>query len=185
MVFLKERMSAGRKLGFLLILAGVIFIAGLGVPSEPGEWKGHLLFLLGAFMWAGYTIALRGSGLNAIQATAVVSVASIVFYLPFYVFSSGAAFLRAPVSEILLGIFYVGLLTGVISLIAYAKAVELLGASRAAVFAALIPVLTLVCGIPLLGEVPTPYDITGIVLVSLGVFFATGAGLPSYLRRHP
>jgi drug/metabolite transporter (DMT)-like permease len=108
-----------------------------------------------------------------------------VFYLPFYAVSSGAAFLRAPASEIVLGIFYVGLLTGVISLIAYAKAVELLGASRAAVFAALIPVLTLVCGIPLLGEVPTPYDITGIVLVSLGVFFATGAGLPSYLRRHP
>jgi drug/metabolite transporter (DMT)-like permease len=186
MALLKEKMARNRKLGFLLILSGVIFIAGLSGPAgEPGEWKGHLLFLLGAFMWACYTIALRGSGLNAVQATAAISVTSILLYLPFYALSSGAALLRAPASEVLLGAFYQGLLTGAFSLIAYAKAVELLGASRAAAFAALIPVLTLLFAIPLLGEAPTSHDIMGIVLVSLGVFFAAGANVRMALRRHP
>lgn len=183
-IFLKEKMSLPRKQGFALILLGVICIAGTGVlAGQPGEWKGHLLFLTGAFMWACYTLALRGSGLNAIEATAVVSVTSLVLFLPWYAYSSGARLLEVPQEEIILAAVYQGLLTGALSLVTYAKAVEMLGASRAAAFASLIPVLTLLAAIPLLGEMPGTADIVGIVLVSAGVFLATGTGLPRF--SHP
>lgn len=175
-VLLKEQMSASRKGGFLLILLGVLCVAGLGVfAGEPGEWKGHLLFLLGAFMWACYTLALRGSGLSPIEVTAIVCVSSLIGYVPAYAIWSGERLLSLPTADIVFNGFYQGVLTGVISLICYAKAIELLGASRAAAFASLIPVLTLLSAIPLLGEMPTLVDVAGIVLVSAGVFLATGA----------
>ena len=68
-------------------------------------------------------------------------------------------------------------MSSVVSLIAYTRAVAILGASRAAAFASLNPVLGLLIAIPVLGEVPSSLDLIGIVLVSVGVYFATGAKL--------
>ncbi len=45
-LLLKEALPMRRKLGLLLILCGVIAIAGIGVIfSEGRQWIGHLLFL--------------------------------------------------------------------------------------------------------------------------------------------
>jgi drug/metabolite transporter (DMT)-like permease len=85
-VLLQEVLPTRRKLGLLLILCGVIAIAGVGVIfSEGQQWLGHLLFLTAALMWASYTIALRRSGLSALHGTAIVAVWSMLLYLPIYV----------------------------------------------------------------------------------------------------
>lgn len=174
-VILKEQISASRKGGFTLILGGVLAIAAAGLQAgQADEWKGHLLFLTGAFMWACYTVALRGSGLGALPAAAVVSVTSLVLYIPIYAMTSGARLLNAPASDVMFAAFYQGALTGALSLVTYAAAVERLGPSRAAAFASLIPVLTLLAAIPLLGEVPHGLDLIGIAAVSAGVYLATG-----------
>lgn len=172
---LKERISASRTGGFILILAGVLGIAAAGLQAGPAdEWKGHLLFLSGAFMWACYTLALRGSGLGALPAAAVVSVTSLVLYIPIYAMTGGARLLNAPADDVIFAAFYQGVLTGALSLVTYAAALERLGPSRAAAFASLIPVLTLLAAIPLLGEVPHGLDLIGIAAVSAGVYLATG-----------
>jgi drug/metabolite transporter (DMT)-like permease len=68
-------------------------------------------------------------------------------------------------------------MSSIVSLIAYTKAIAILGASRAAAFASLNPVLGLLIAIPVLGESPSTLDLLGILLVSIGVYFATGAKL--------
>src|SRR5918997_1297627 len=82
---LSEVLPARRTLGLLLILCGVVAIAGIGVVFSQGqEWLGHVLFLTAALMWACYTIALRSSGLSALHGTAIVAVWSMLLYLPVY-----------------------------------------------------------------------------------------------------
>jgi drug/metabolite transporter (DMT)-like permease len=65
----------------------------------------------------------------------------------------------------------------------YARAVSLLGASRAAAFGALVPALSAVFAVPLLGEWPSRPAWAGIILISTGVHFASGAPLPGAERR--
>ncbi len=177
-LLLGEVISTRRRLGLGMILGGVIAIAGTGVlVSEGQQWIGHLLFLTAALMWASYTVALRQSGLSALHGTAIVAVWSMVLYLPIYVLFLEPALLSASPSSMLFAVLYQGVLSSVVSLIAYTRAVAILGASRAAAFASLNPVLGLLIAIPVLGESPSAADLLGILLVSAGVYFATGAKL--------
>ena len=50
----------------------------------------------------------------------------------------------------------------------FARSVELLGASRAAVFPSLVPGFTLLVGYLAIGEVPTLAQIVGFAIVLLG-----------------
>ncbi len=178
MAFLGEVLPARRKLGLALILGGVLAIAGVGVIlSEGRQWLGHLLFLTAALMWACYTVALRRSGLSALHGTALVAVWSMVLYLPVYAAFLEPAIPSARPGPILFAVLYQGVMSSVVSLIAYTRAVAILGASRAAAFASLNPVLGLLIAIPVLGEIPSGLDLVGILLVSAGVYFATGARL--------
>lgn len=175
-----ERMVRSRQLGFTLIFGGVLLIAGLGLFLDTiGQTSGHILFLTGAFLWASYTLALRQSGLSPLHATAVLSVVSCALYIPAYLVFLEPRIFDAPAGAVLFAGLYQGFLTSVVSLITYSRAVAILGASRAAAFASLIPVLTLLFGIPLLGEWPSLLDILGIGLVSAGVFLAASGKLES------
>ncbi len=62
---------------------------------------------------------------------------------------------------------------------AYGAAVRRLGASRAAAFSALVPVLAALLGIPVLGEMPAPATVGGI---AAGVVLASGAVAPARAR---
>jgi drug/metabolite transporter (DMT)-like permease len=178
LVVLGETLPSRRRFGLLLILLGVIAIAGVGVILSQGrEWLGHVLFLSAALMWACYTIALRHSGLPALHGTAIVAVWSMLLYLPIYALFLEPGILAARPSSLVFAVLYQGVMSSVVSLVAYTRAVAILGPSRAAAFASLNPVLGLLIAIPVLGEIPSALDLVGIVLVSAGVFFATGAKL--------
>lgn len=178
-LILKERLSPRQLTGLGFILAGVVVIGGLGLfHGAHREWIGHILFLAGAFLFAGYTIALRRSGLSGLEATALVSLWSCAFYLPVYIFALHPRLLEVPPTSLLFPAFYQGVLTNVVSLVAYGRAVAILGPSRAASFAALIPAVTAFLSMLILGEFPSEADWVGIACVSAGVYLASGAPLP-------
>jgi drug/metabolite transporter (DMT)-like permease len=78
--------------------------------------------------------------------------------------------------------FVQGLLTAILSLLLYGRAVSILGASSGAAFAALCPAMTALLGIPILGEWPTLTDWTAISLISAGVYIVSGGPLPRLLQ---
>ena len=82
LVLLGERFGWRRGTGFLLIAIGGMGIGGWSIVSEAveGAWRGHLLFLTGAFLWAVYTHAFRSSGQKAQEAVGIMSVWSL--FLP-------------------------------------------------------------------------------------------------------
>jgi drug/metabolite transporter (DMT)-like permease len=175
-LILKERVSRPQLIGFCMIFCGVFIIAGLGlVGGGHHAWIGHLLFIAGAFLFAGYTIALRRSGLSGMEGVAIVSLWSSITYLPVYFAALHPRIFSVPLTSLIVPAFYQAILTNIVSLIAYARAVSILGASRAAPFAALIPAMTAFLGILFLGEYPSAADWAGIACVSAGVYLASGA----------
>ena len=82
-MLLGERFDRWRLAGFVLIIAGGLAVGGMSLfAGDPGAWRGHVLFLCGASMWAIYTIGLRQSGLDAWQAAAVVNTGSMILVVP-------------------------------------------------------------------------------------------------------
>jgi drug/metabolite transporter (DMT)-like permease len=172
-VLLGERLAARGWWGAGAILLGSLLIAG--GAATPGERCGDAAFLLAALLWAGYVIVLRRTRLPALHATAIVSVGSAAAYLPVY-----AAFLpvglgHAPLSDIAAQAVYQGGLTTVVGLIAFNRAVALLGAAAGAALPALVPVATLVMAALLLNETPSPAAIAAAILVAAGVLLVTSA----------
>ncbi|MEO8102244.1 MAG: DMT family transporter [Betaproteobacteria bacterium] len=186
LIFLKEHISGLRRVGLALIPLGIVTILGAGLfHFETGHWRGHLLFITASLSWAVFTVAMRYSGragLDGMHIAAIVSVASMVVYLPIYLLFLPHQLSATPWSAIIGQTLFQGIVVSIVSLVAFARAVRILGASLAASFASLVPVLAMLAAIPLLGEIPAQSDVLGIVLITAGVFLASGA-YAAFVRR--
>lgn len=178
-LLLREKLSPTRRLGLGLIVAGAAVIVGWHVlGAADARLLGHVLFLAAALLWAVFTVILRRAELDALHATALVSVGSSLTYLPAYIALRGFALAAAPVADVAMQAIFQGLVVTIVSLLLYGRAVAILGASGAAAFGALVPALSALFAIPLLAEWPSASDSTGIALVSAGVYLSSGAPLP-------
>lgn len=175
--FLREEFTLTKKLGFVFILPGVLAIVW-GSGSELG-WQnvGHGLFLSAALAWAFYTVAMRKARLDGLHAAALSAVGSMLLYLPVFALIPGTRLAVASWSDLALQAFVQGVLTAIVSLMLYGRAVGILGASSGAAFAALCPAMTALLGIPILGEWPKPIDWIAIGLISVGVYVVSGGPL--------
>jgi drug/metabolite transporter (DMT)-like permease len=182
--FLGERFTAQRKAGLVLIFVGILCIAGASLlAGDLVRSGGHVLFLGGALLWACFTVVMRWAKLAPLHATALVSVGSLIGYVPTYLVIAGKHITDAPMADIAVQALYQGLLTTVVSLTLFGRAVAILGASSGAAFGALVPAMAALLAIPTLGEIPAVTDWIGIATISVGVYLASGGPLPDRLRR--
>jgi drug/metabolite transporter (DMT)-like permease len=176
---LREAFTGAKKIGFVLILFGVFGIAwSTGGAVESGQSIGHAMFLGSALAWACYTVAMRRARLDGLHAAAIAAVGALLLNMPVYLLTAGTSVASAPWGDIALQAFVQGILTAVVSLIFYGRAVAILGASSGAAFAALSPAMTAVIAIPILGEWPTATDWIAIASISAGVYVVSGGPLP-------
>jgi drug/metabolite transporter (DMT)-like permease len=176
---LREPFTDAKKLGFVLILLGVFGIAwatGAGVDSR--QTIGHALFLGSAVAWACYTVAMRHARLDGLHAAGIAAVGALVLYMPVYLLLARTGLAKAPWADLALQAVVQGLLTAIVSLVFYGRAVSILGASSGAAFAALSPAMTAVMAIPILGEWPMATDWIAIASISAGVYVVSGGPLP-------
>jgi len=183
-IVLNEPAPSIRKVGLLLIVCGAVMIGGLGVSSLIGRQNiGHILFLSSAFMTACYTVAIRRAGTDGLHAAAIAAVVSLLFYLPIYFVLFEDDLFTKPAADLVFQALYQGVLTAAISLALYGRAIRLLGASKAAAFVALGPTMTALMGIPVLGEWPSSVVWAAIVIITAGVYLASGGPLPTFRLR--
>jgi drug/metabolite transporter (DMT)-like permease len=177
-IILAEAFTKQKWLGFALILPGVFAIAWDGSSLASSQGLGHALFLASGLAWACYTVAMRGARLDGLHAAAIAAVGALLLYVPIYWLAAGNSLASAAWADIALQAVVQGLLTAIISLLLYGRAVAILGASSGAAFAALCPAMTALMAIPVLGEWPAMMDWLAIGLISTGVYIVSGGPLP-------
>jgi len=171
----RERFDTMRVIGFATVLAGIVGIAADRLfDFGSGAWRGHVLFLVAAAMFAIYTVTFRRSEMSPWQAAAIVNFYSLLILAPVYFLLFGTDLLSATPTEVITQSIMQGVVSAIVAFFFFGEAVRRLGASRAAVLGSFTPVFAALLGMPLLGEFPTRLTWVAIIVVSVGVVLASG-----------
>ena len=180
--FLGEAISRLRKYGLALITLGALAIGGVSIASiHLDYWKGDILFVCAGMLGSVYLLRMRRSGLSALQGAALLSVYSLLIYLPFFVFFfwGTSKLTQIPVSDLLFQGFYQGVLMGALTIFSLGRSTMLIGAPATAMSLALLPVASFLLAFFILDEVPTFFEILGAIAISLGAFLSALSARPA------
>ncbi|NDP40554.1 MAG: DMT family transporter [Rhodoferax sp.] len=185
-LILHDHITPLRALGLGLIVLGDLLVGGKSLVGafDGGEvWKGDLLFMAGAMSWATYSVLARRHHLDAVRATIAITAFAFVTYVPVYSvlvlggFVPGQVF-SAPLRELLFQAVFQGWGSVVISGITFTKMIQYFGPVRSTMITALVPGLSALGAVLLLGE-PLYWNLAaGLVLVTLGILFGVRAAAP-------
>ena len=170
-VALGQRPTTRRLAGCAVLLAGVVGLIAAHAGSVPDP-LGLLCLAAAAAMWAAYTLLLGWTGLTAVQAAALVCIWSALLYLPAYWLSGVSALPRAALAELAFQAFYQGALMSAVAVLAFNRAVALIGPGAAAAVTALVPAVATALAIPVLGETPPAPAWLAIAAIAGGVLLA-------------
>ena len=183
---LGDRITPVRALGLGLIVLGDLLVGGLSLlhAFDGGRvWLGDVLFMVAAMCWATYSVLARHHGLNAVRATIAITTFAFVVYVPSYsalVFTglvSGHVF-TAPWRDVLFQATFQGWGSVVISGITFTQMIRHFGPVRSTMITALVPGLSALGAVWLLGE-PLRWNLAaGLALVTIGILFGVRASLP-------
>lgn len=175
---LGERLTLSHIIGGLTVIGGVVLVSWHGLTGgsvTSTTWIGDLMFVTSSVLWAAFTVLMRKWRIDPVRATAVVAVLTAVVVVPAYMGFRGPDRLAGlPLGALAVQGLAQGLVQGVITILAYSKAIAILGVSRAVLFPAVVPAISILIGIPLVGEVPDTMQIGGLMLVSIGLLTAVG-----------
>lgn len=171
---LGETLSRRKVLGIVIVLAGLILLSGIDASSFTlRSALGDAMFIAAGTLWAGFGIVLRKNKLDPLLATAVVSFSALVTYVPVYFVVTGGARLIAISPHVFwTEVLVQGVIAGGGTLFTYAKMVSILGPARAAVFPALAPGTAALLAWPILGHLPSTFEILGLLIAMIGLLIA-------------
>lgn len=176
--FVGERLTREKLAGFALASVGAALVIAAGQTAEDVSGRrlvGDVLMLLGAVCWAIYTV-LGTIALRTRSPLAVVTIAAPVgalTLLPLGLFEKAYADVPAWSVGVWLNVLYLGLIGSVASFILFYWVVRRVGAGIGAMTSYLVPVLTLVMAIAILGDRPQPLQLVGGLIILGGVRVAT------------
>lgn len=168
---LAHQLTARKINGMVMAALGLLILWQFSPhPIDSRSLAGDLLLIVSGTMWAGFLVIVNRYKLDAMLATAVVSFVALITYVPIYLFVTGASNLRAAAPSVAwIEAVIQGGLAGAGAIFAYAKAAQILGASRAAIFPALAPAFATLFSWPVLGSIPGPVDAVGLLIAMAGL----------------
>ena len=174
---LRERITPARAVGLALIVGGDLLVGGASLLKafDGGDvWKGDLLFISASICWACYGVIARHHGLDAVRGTIAITVFAFITFVPIYTLlvAAGALTSRvgsAPWGEFVFQMLFQGVGSVVISGITFTRMIQYFGPVRSTMLTALVPGLSALGAVLLLGE-PLHWNLlAGLVLVTGGI----------------
>lgn len=184
----QQRLTRESTLGAGFVVLGLVFVGGDALLHGQGELTlaGDALFVLAGLCWGLFGALSRRWQVDPLRVTSVVVVLSLAIVAPvFALFSDFQRLADASIGMLVLQVVAQGLGAGLVAVLAFSRAVALLGSGRAAFFGALVPGAASLLAIPVLGEVPTALQVFGIAAVVGGLLIAFGAVRMLLLRSSP
>ncbi len=173
---LRERLSSWGALGIALSLAGVLAVVLAAAPSDSASnpLLGGAIMLGAACMWALYTVLAKGvAGADQLDVAAYSTAFGALFLLPMALVEAGGPLLPDISARGWLSIIYLGLFSSAAANLIYNNSLSYLGASQAATFINLVPVVGVVVAALFLGEALIGWQLAGGALTMAGVWLAT------------
>ena len=175
----RQRVRALQLVGLALSIAGVVVVTTGGDPRVllgAGLVVGDAWMLLACAFYAGYTFALRWRpDIHWLSYMWVIAMSASAMAIPFALWEIGERGLPDPSATGWAVLAYVVVFPTVVSQIAWARGVELVGSNRAGPFFNLIPIFGAGLAVALLGERFGGYHAAGLALVLGGIMLAERA----------
>lgn len=170
--FLSERFTRELALGLVLAFSGVVVIALGGSADGDRDVVGVLLCLVSAIVYAVSLVIQKplSAQLPAVHITWLACTVGAVACLPFAP-SLIDDVQSAPASSVW-WVVYLGVFPTALAFTTYGFALTHMTASSLGITTYLVPVITILLSLVLLGEVPTAVAVGGGVLALLGVAVA-------------
>ena len=170
----KEKPKFSYLAALLVLFVGLAAVARpFAVPDHDGTvfWKGDVLFALAGLMWALFLMLVRCWRVDALAATVVVTVLSALIYCPLYLVLHGPLHISMlDFDQVIEQVLFQGVLSGVLALFAFSKAVQYLGLGKAVLFPAFSPAVTMLSGILLFQHIPALSQWLGFSLIAAALF---------------
>lgn len=171
-LLLGERLSRVRSIGLLLIAAaGALMLSN---QDGDGHWLGDAWLLVAVVCWSLYTVLVRRWQVPPWTGAITTAYLTVLMFLPVYLLWLPQQLAAAPWPDLLLQGFYQGVIATVVAMLCYLRGVMGLGASGMGALMALVPVLSGVAAVPLLGEALHWGEALAMVLACLGAVLAAG-----------
>lgn len=176
----REWPSRQRLVGIAAIAAGIGAMACDSIAhADRSQLLGDVMLFAAATLWSAYAVLARIRNVSALRAAAFVAALSCVIYLPVYLALGSGNLISASVPDLILQALFQGVVIGAVSIFAYTRATALLGPTSAALLTTIVPAITTVLSIPLLGEWPSVIVAAGIVMTTMGMVIALRATPPN------
>lgn len=181
---LDEQPTVGMIGGGVLSLAGLIYLVSNGDPAalfKQGVHLGDALMLIAAGVYALYSVLVKHwrLALSSWQSTYMQALCALVIMFPAFLATPSS--LRQLDATTLPLIAYAGALASVVLPFFWLRGIEHLGPTRCAIFMNLLPLLTALGAVVMLGEPIRSYHLVGGGVTLVGVACAQFLRQP--LRR--
>lgn len=171
----EEKLQRNFFIGFLVAITGIFLISFNGSKLQLNP-LGDILALSAALIWACYSICTKKIsqfGLSVIAATRKTFFYGILFMLPtLFLFDAHFEIDKFKNMTNLFNIVYLGIGASALCFVTWNYTVKVLGAIKTSVYIYLIPVITVITAVIVLGEPMSLLLILGTLLTIAGLFIS-------------
>ncbi|WBQ03537.1 DMT family transporter [Kribbella sp. CA-293567] len=163
----RTRPSGRIILAASIVVAGTVLVSGFGTSDPQG-----ILYSVGAlaceacFSLLALPLLVR---LGPVRVSAYTAATSVPMLLGLGLLTDGSGFLRTPSLAELGGLAYLAVLVSGVAFLLWYRALPMLGADRAGLFAGIIPVGTITTSLVLGFGLPASGELAGVALVIVGL----------------
>ncbi len=171
-LWLRQNPSPAQRIALLLVFIGIALTAAdtlsHGAHLTGMQMLGDLLFLCGSSSWAMFTLLLRRYPMPPLTAAVTTTLGSALLYLPVWWLFLPSTMGQAPVAEIAMQAAYQGVLVVFVAMLLYTFAVRRLGAQTVTLLMAIVPGVSALAAVPVLGEPLSLLTLAGLGVVTMG-----------------
>jgi len=177
-LWLGESISLRQGGGVVVSLIGVLLVIARGDPAtllalhlQPGDgWM-----MVAVLSWATYSVLLRRhpTGIEPLALLTLLVLLGVPMILPLYLWELAQGQLWHPSPHGLAVIAYVAIFPSVLAYYFWNQGVAKLGANTAGLYANLLPILTAILAVLLIGESFRWFHGAGLALIFGGIWLAT------------
>jgi drug/metabolite transporter (DMT)-like permease len=177
-LFLHERMSIAKAIGMILAITGVFLVTTTrtGQSFQLTINFGFLLMLLSTLNWAVYSVLLKKLSIPypPLLVTFYMCLLGLILTTPFILRNRGWESLSLLTHQEWAHLLFLGIFVSGVGYWYWAKALEVLEASKVSMFLYLEPITTLIAAVLLLHEKIAFISAAGGIIIIIGVVVVNG-----------